>query len=709
MAVLSKIRERSIFLIIVIAMALFAFVLGDLFKYRSSSNLMGEVEGNPITREQFAKEVDLYKAQRGNKSSQIQAAKSVWKSVIQEKIYKIQLENAGIVVGEEDVWNAIVNLPYIQNSPAFKNEAGLFDVEKFKEFLVNLKENADDNPQDTQWASWLRTEKGIKSNLEQTIYTGLVKNGINTTLNEGKNYYKDQTTKSDIAYVYVPFSSVPDSLFTISDSEVLAYEKEHEKEFKVDATRDVMYVKFDIIPTKEDEANLSKYISDLINDKDEYSSAAKATIKVKGFKNATDYKSFFSENGSDIPFSEEFLVKSKLPKLVADDIFKAKNGDVIGSYKDKEFLKLTKVLDFINMPDSVKASHILISYKGALRSTDTKTEAQAKKMADSIYKLVKNNKKKFTEIAKKVSFDKASGAKGGDLNWFTYNSMVPEFRDFSFFNKTGKVGVVKSDFGYHVIRIDGQKKFQKAVKVVTFGKKIEASEDTENDVFEKAETFTSDVITNGANFMKHAIEKGYNVNPSTGIKVLNETLSGLKNQRTIINWSFKKETKLGDIKRFDTDNGYVVVRLTAKYKEGLMAVSRAKSRVRRILIEKKKADYIKKEMGKMSLKDISVKFKSTVQSSLAVSLASPVLSLAGRVPGVVGAVNASKTGDLLRGVIGKTGVFAVKINKRDAPVNLPNYDAFRNQIFSKLQLTSYKMYNALENTAKIVDNRSLYY
>jgi len=708
MAVLSKIRERSIFLIIVIAMALFAFVLGDLFKYRSSSNLIGEVEGEPITREQFAKEVDLYKTQRGNRTSQIQAAKNVWKNMIKERIYKIQLENAGIVVGEEDVWDAIVNLPYIQNSPTFKNEAGLFDVEKFKEFLVNLKENADANPQDTQWASWLRTEKGIKSNLEQTIYTELVKNGINTTLNEGKNYYKDQTTKSDIKYVYVPFNSIPDSLFTLSDSEVLAYEKEHEKEFKVDATRDVMYVKFDIKPTKEDEDNLRTEIAGLINDKEEYSSAAKATIKVKGFKNATDYKSFFSENGSDIPFSEEFLVKSKLPKIVADPILKASKGDVIGPYKDKGFLKITKVLDFKNMPDSVKASHILISYKGALRSTDTKTEAQAKKMADSIYKLVKNNKKKFAEIAKKISYDKGSGAKGGALNWFTYNSMVPEFRDFSFSNKTGKVGVVKSSFGYHIIRIDGQKKFQKAIKVVTFGKKIEASEDTENDVFEKAETFTSD-ITNGANFMKHAIEKGYNVNPSTGIKVLNETLSGLKNQRTIINWSFKKETKLGDVKRFDTDNGYVVVKLTGKYKAGLMAVSRAKNKVRRILINKKKAEYIKNEMDKMSLKDISVRFKSTVQSSLAVSLASPVLSIAGRAPSVVGAINASKKGDLLRGVVGRAGVFAVKIIDRVEPVNLPNYDAFRNQISSKLQITNYKMYNALEYAAEIVDNRSLYY
>jgi peptidyl-prolyl cis-trans isomerase D len=708
MAVLSKIREKSIFLIIVIAMALFAFVLGDLFKYRSSSNLIGEVEGDPITREQFAKDVELYKAQRGNRTSQIQAAKNVWNDIVREKIYKVQLENAGIVVGEEDVWNSIISLPYINSSPAFKNDAGLFDEEKFKEFLVNLKESAETNPKDTQWASWLRTEKSIKSNLEQTIYTELVKNGINTTLDEGKNYYIDQSTKSDIEYVYVPFGTIPDSLFTATDSEVLAYEKKHRREFKVEASRDLIYVKFDINPTKEDEEVISKELAGLINDKEEYSSAAKATIKVKGFKNTTDYRAFFAENNSDIPFSEEYLVKARLPILMADSILKAKKGAVIGPYKDKDYFKITKVLDFKSIPDSVKASHILISFRGALRSTATKTEEQAKEIADSIYKLVKNNKKKFAEIAKTMSFDKASGAKGGELGWFGYGRMVPEFRDFTFLNKTGKVGVIKTDFGYHIIRIDAQKNHQKAVKVATFARKIEASEDTENTVFEKAETFTSNV-TSGANFRKQARDKGYVVRPVTGVKIMNETLTGLKNQRNIINWAFKDKTKVGDIKRFDTDNGYVVVQTTASYKKGLMSVARARVRVRRIILDKKKAKYIKEGMDKMPLADIATKFNSPVRSSLAVSFASPVIPTVGRSVGLVGAINASKEGDILRGVADKTGVFAVKIIKRVPPVDLPNYDAFRNQIFSKLQLSGFKMYNALEKEAEIVDNRYLYY
>lgn len=708
MAVLSKIRERSIFLIIVIAMALFAFVLGDLFKYQKSDNLVGEIDGEPISREQFSKEVELYKTRTNNKSSQIQAAKSVWGNIVREKIYQKQLSNAGIVVGEEDVWSNIIEMPYIKNSLLFKNDAGLFDEEKFKEFLVTLKENAQTNPNDTQWASWLETEKSIKRNLEQSIYTGLIKNGINTTLNEGKNHYVDQTTKSNIEFVYVPFRAAPDSIFKITDSEIMAYVNDRKKDFQVEASRDLIYVKFDITPTKEDEDAVKTEVASLLNDKEEYSSAAKSAVKILGFKNTTDDKLFFNENSSDIIYSDALLTKDKLPNDVADNIINAKEGDVVGPYKDKDYYKLTKIKEFKTMPDSVKASHILISFKGALRSTDQKTEAQAKKMVDSLYKLVKNNKKKFAEVAKTISVDKGSGAKGGELDWFVYTSMVPEFRDFVFLNKKGETGIIKSSFGYHIVRIDGQKNFSKAVKAVTFGRKIEASENTENDVFEKAETFTSDV-SSGKNFRTQAIDNKYVVMPATGIKVLNETLSGLKNQRQIINWAFKNDTKVNSIKRFDTDNGYVVVQLSKSYDKGLMSVSQARNKVRRILLEQKKADYIKKEMGDMSLADVAKKFKTTVKSSLAVSLASPLIPSVGRSLGLIGAINASKEGDILRGVKDKTGVFIVKITKRDAATALSNYDAFRKQIFAKLQLSSVKMYNALEKETEIVDNRALYY
>ena len=131
MAILSKIRDRSMFLILIVGLALFAFVLDpssiQQFFSSTKTNSIGEVNGENIDREEFAKLVENYKSQSGGQVSQMQAVNAVWNNLVGEKIFQSQLEQAGIVVGEKDIWDAMVSLPEIQNSPLFKNEAGLFN------------------------------------------------------------------------------------------------------------------------------------------------------------------------------------------------------------------------------------------------------------------------------------------------------------------------------------------------------------------------------------------------------------------------------------------------------------------------------------------------------------------------------------------------------------------------------------------------------
>jgi peptidyl-prolyl cis-trans isomerase D len=131
MAILSKIRERSMFLIIIIGLALFAFVLdpstlGDFFT-SSKVNEVGEVNGETISTQEFAEALDQYKQQAGSSVSEMQAAKAVWDNILRKKIYKNQLVEAGITIGEQDVWNEIINAPSVSNNPQFQNEIGLFD------------------------------------------------------------------------------------------------------------------------------------------------------------------------------------------------------------------------------------------------------------------------------------------------------------------------------------------------------------------------------------------------------------------------------------------------------------------------------------------------------------------------------------------------------------------------------------------------------
>ena len=121
MAILSKIRERSMFLIVIIGLALFAFVASpkDILDFFNSSKVdsVGEINGETISRREFSAQVEAYKSNVGQKVTETQAVNAVWNSVLSEKIFNTQLEEAGIVVGEKDIYDAIIEInKYVFNS-----------------------------------------------------------------------------------------------------------------------------------------------------------------------------------------------------------------------------------------------------------------------------------------------------------------------------------------------------------------------------------------------------------------------------------------------------------------------------------------------------------------------------------------------------------------------------------------------------------------
>jgi peptidylprolyl isomerase/peptidyl-prolyl cis-trans isomerase D len=713
MAVLSKIRQRSVFLIIIIALALFSFVLSGIFSSNSplfNKNVtdIGSVNDEPISREEFAQQVEYFRNNSNRNISQMQQVNSAWNNLVREKIYKTQLEKSGIVVGEQDVWNAIVNQFKAQNNPMFQNELGMFDEEKLKEYIANLKDSANDSDQaKAAWVSWVNYEKNIKSNLEQNTYNSLIRSGLNSTLKDGERKYFYENNNVDMKYVYVPFNSISDSLVKVSEEEIKQYIKDHAKDFEAEASRDIEFVNFEIKPSKEDELEIKNELASLINDKEEYSAAAKNTVKVTGFANATDMKDFFVTNDSDTPFDNSFYTKKALPKILADSLFDKNIGEVFGPYKDKGYYKLSKIIAVKQLPDSVKASHILISYKGSdVRDPSlTMTQDEAKKVADSLLNVIKADKSKFESIAKEMSVDKMSGAKGGDLGWFVYRSMVPEFRDFVFENKTGDIDVVKTQFGYHIIRIDGQKNKQKNVQIATFSRKIEPSEKTENEIFQEAETFASEV-SSGKDFKALAKEKNYVIIPVQNLKELDENISVLGPQRQIVRWLFDKNTIENDVKRFDTDKGYAIVKLIKKHKKGL---SDRMGIVRNILMNRKKAELIAKRSTGDNLEEIAKQNNTAVKTARAVSNASPVLSGEGRFPEIIGVVTTLEENKLAKNIEGARGVAFAIVTKKHEATALGNYQANKTAQERKLKSRNIQIYNAIKDNSEIEDNRAVFY
>lgn len=704
MAILNNIRKRSLFLILIIALALFSFVLADLFKNSDaltakSQNIVATINGKDITREDFLQKVEAAQRRAGASATNTQVMNSVWEQEVRQAVMETQYKALGISVEQDQMRDLLKTA--LATSPEFLNEAGLFDENKLNEYIANLKETSP-----AGYSSWINYEEQLANNALSQSYFNMVKAGLTGTLAEGELEHKLQGNKVDIKYVQVPYTSVPDSTITVSKSDISNYINKNKKQFEVEASRDIRYVEFKEVATVEDENAIKAELTKLLNDREEYSKALKANETIEGFSKTTNNEEFVNSN-SDIKFDKRFVFKSSLPTAVADSIFNLNVGEIYGPYKDNGYFKVSKVVAVKQIPDSAKVRHILIPFLGAQSAdaTVTQTEAQAKATADSLLTILKSNKSKFGEFVKEFSSDKGSVEKEGRYDWHPYNTMVPEFNDFEFEGKVGDLGVVKTIFGFHIIEVEGQKNKNKAIQVATIARKIEPSEETLAKVFRDAANFERKASEN--DFQETATEHKFTVRPVNGIKVLDENIPGIGNQRKIVRWTFEADAEVGDVKRYTIPNGYAVVQLVAKHKEGLQSVEDASLIAIPAIRKEKKAQIIKDRTTATTLEDLAAAENTTVRTALAVTMKTPTLSGAGREPIIVGSAFGLKEGETSKLIDGENGVYMIQVTKVTPAVKLDNYQSFANQVQAKkVSVVSAKLYNALKDAADIEDNRA---
>ena len=215
MAILGQIRSRSIFLIIVIGLALFAFVISGVFdgKGYQAQEPVGVINGEDILIEDFRAQVDFL--ERNYSQEGMTAVNNVWNQSLRSEILKQQFEISGIKSGKDHIQNILKINPSFNTDQRFLNDAGMFDIDKFKDLIVELKTT---NPQ--AYEQWKSQESIFELQSNEQIYFDLIKSGINYTQVDGKNEYSLRNNKVDIEYVYIPFESVEDSLITYSKSDL---------------------------------------------------------------------------------------------------------------------------------------------------------------------------------------------------------------------------------------------------------------------------------------------------------------------------------------------------------------------------------------------------------------------------------------------------------------------------------------------------------
>lgn len=716
MAILSKIRDRSGFLIIVIGLAMFSFVVSpkNVIDFFSSKNVdaIGKVNDEDISYKEFVKRVEAYKSQNRNASAYgaMYVENLIWDQMVREKIYEIKLEEAGVVIGEGEMWEAIISSNGVINSPQFKDKEGNFNQDLLKAYIAGLESDKTDQGK-KGLQGWLNYERVIKQNLLTETYNKLVNIGVGVSETEVINDYVRENTSVSANYVYLPFSSIPNTDVKVTKEEVANYINSHANLYETEATRDLKLVKFSFKASQEDEEEIKKELLSLVNDKEEYNNISKSTELIKGFENTDDAVLFAQENNSDLPLIDRYQFEGDLPTVAKAKITSASLGSIVGPYKFSQHYKISKILDIQKMPDSVQASHILINYVGAqgAQPTVTRSSADAQKLADSLLTVVKKSSKKFGTIAENYSSDTGSAAKKGDLGWFGYKAMVPEFRDYCFENDNGSIGIVKTAYGLHIIKIEDQKNYQSAYKLATIARKIQSSEETENKVFEEVETFAND-LRNGGDFEEIAKEKGYVISPVNGLKPLDVYAGSVGQNRSIVKWAFNEDTDVNSTKRFDLDEkGYAVVMLTDQQTKGLMSPSKVFSQVEPILLKEKKAEILNNKMSGNDIQAIATANEVKVENFKNVRLGAPIIPGVGLEPAVISAASASKQNVLVNNIIGEKGVFAI-VNES---VTIPEADA--SKVNAKVADTSIKssvssqLYNALKESVTIEDYRATRY
>ena len=704
MAVLNKIRQRSLFLILIIALALFSFVLADLFKNSDalsakSQNIVGTVNGTDITRESFLQKVDVAQRQAGASATSTQVMNRVWDQEVREAVMGAQFEKLGISVEKDQMKDLLKTA--LASSPEFLNEAGLFDEAKLNEYIANLKETSP-----AGYESWVNYEKQLANNALQQNYFNLVKAGLTGTLAEGELDYMLENNKVDIKYVQVPYTSIADSLVKVSKSDISSYISKNAKKYEVEASRDIRFVEFKEVASVEDENAIKAELTKLLSDRVEYNDGTKTNENITGFLNTKNNEDFINSN-SDIKFDDRFVFKSSLPSAVADTLYNLNEGGVYGPYKDNGYYKISKIVAVKQIPDSAKVRHILIPFIGTRSSgaQATQTEAQAKATADSLLTILKSNRSKFPEFVTEFSTDQGSVENGGRYDWHAYNTMVPEFNDFEFEGSTGDLGIVKTMFGFHIIEIEGQKNKTKAVKVGTLARKIEPSDATVDKVFRDASSFEISAVDK--DYEALAKEKNYTVRPVNGIKALDETIPGVGNQRPIVRWAFEADAEIGDLKRFNITNGYVIAQLVAKHDAGLMSADDATVTVLPIIRKEKKAAMLRDQISATTLDDLAAEQKKSIRTASAINMKNPTISGAGREPLVVGAAFGLKEGETSKLIDGANGVYMIQVTKVTPAAPLDNYQAAANRVEQqKSNVVNSKLYNALKDAAAIEDNRA---
>ena len=340
MALLGQIRKRSIFLIIVIGMALFAFVISGVFTSNGgfgANEPIGEINGEEIDYETFNMMVEQAQVSYG--LNVLNAVNLAWEQGIKNQALLQELDKLGIDAGKNQLEQIISTDQSIVLNPLFQNEIGLFDFAKFSSYISQLRST---NP--NLYNQWRFQEQNIISLAKQKIYFDLIKSSVIHTDVESNIQYHLENDKVNIEYLRIPYDIIPDSIIQIKDSEILSYMKNNRDNYEKGEFRKVEYVFIPDIASSLDENNLRSDLEQLRDGFSQLNAVSNTIEDIAGFKDVKDYAEFI-EIYSDVSWDSVYQTQQDIKGDFSDILFGLRKGEVFGPYRDGNTFKISRMID----------------------------------------------------------------------------------------------------------------------------------------------------------------------------------------------------------------------------------------------------------------------------------------------------------------------------------------------------------------------------
>lgn len=670
MATLQRIRNHGLFLLIIVGLAMLAFILGDALNSGSSflnksREYIGEIEGQKIHYTEYENAVEqlteVYKIESGrndfDEDMHAQIRNQVWQMMVAKYTLQSEAEKIGMDVTADELYELCAGAtPHqlITSRRMFAGPNGQFDRNYLLNFLSSIEMDTENPEQQANLKQaksyWMYWENAVRLTAEQEKYAGLLQNLLTANNLDAKFAAQAKQTKVSVDYAIKPYYTVADSLVKVSTNDIRKIYDERKQIYKQTPNRDIAYIAFPIVPNEAD-----------------YELAEKAMQSIEEEFRTTEDVALVVNSNSDVMYDGRNYSEATVP----------------ANYKDFAFGKDAKKNDFM-----------ALNYDEATRTF------RMARLIDCGYSMPDSVQLKG--IATK------EGEEDQEFGWFTEADLQKNIAEPAFAGKVGQRFTVTLGMEDRTFEITGLTKATPKVKLAIIEREVTPSSKTYAAIYNTANQF---VVSNNNEeaFRAAAAEAQMEVESATGLQKMSNKVADLKSSRAIVRWAFKaNEGQVSDV--FECGDKYIVAVLTACHDDEYRAFEDVQNALRYEAVNRKKAEYINKQIADAkTLAEAAEKMGSDVRHIDELTEDSYRFGNEGMEPAAIGTAFATAAGELSKPVKGNQGVIVLvpaDVQRTDAEVN---YETEIAQLNARISYNlPYQLINNLEQNAEIVDNRATF-